>query len=288
MTRAGCAFSLPIDERMHSIQRVYLILIISLIIPTADIRATGNYPQPDTVRIAAQSAADSAMPKVPQPDFSVSFGADLLSSYILRGLPLRLQPVISPNFLVSYKNLSLGAFSVFDFEKSKANLLTAWTAYLGYTVRTEEYGSVLLALQDNYPALLRNFEPRLTNTKGGGYGDHVPELLAIYNGPASFPLRLFVVTSLYNDPVNSWYIEPGYVIRHADMTYRLFCGILLTPESEWYFARKPGIANLGAMAIKTVRFSDSFSIPFRCSVIYNGVSDQTDRVYIVFGAGIQL
>lgn len=197
-------------------------------------------------------------------EVSVSAGADLVSSYIWRGLyagPASAQPGIS----LSAGNFSVGAWGSTSLESSWRE----FDLYAGYSV-------------GNFSVLVTDyFFPRdLPAGAGSGYFDyseHVFEATLGYSFGELLPLSLAWNTNFAGDDNYSSYFEAGYTLPVGEVNVDLILG-----ATSWKGAYSNGFAliNASVKASKEITITDSFSLPVFTQAIMN---PDTKDIFLVFG-----
>lgn len=197
-------------------------------------------------------------------EVSVSAGADVVSSYIWRGLycgPASIQPGIS----LSAGNFSIGAWGSTSFQSSWRE----FDLYAGYSI-----GNVSLLVTDYF------FPRSLPDGEGSGYfdySDHVFEATLGYSFGESFPLSLAWNTNFAGDDDYSSYFEAAYSLQAGDIGVDFILGG--TPSAGAY---SDGFALINATikASKEIAITDSYSLPVFTQATLN---PDTKDVFLVFG-----
>jgi len=232
-----------------------------------------------TISISANAQTAPAAPA--KGSFSVS--ADLVSSYVWRGIAQEGSKGGSPNFqpTVSYTigGLTLGAWGSGSFSGNVKEVdLSA----------TYAFSDIFSATVTDYNW---NFTKSYFKYKNDST-DHVFEASLNYAGVKSFPLSISLNTMFYGADkklnsdstklVNAYstYLELGYPL--SDNT-KLFLGASLLDSPGMYTAGKSqgfSVINVGLKTSKTIKFSDSFSLP-----VYGvlGFNPQVETAYFVVG-----
>ena len=139
---------------------------------------------------------------------------------------------------------------------------------------------------------------------------HILEGALSFNGTEKVPVSLMVAINFYgadaqkiNDDINSpdfktrsgiqysTYIELGYAFKIKEMEMNAFAGMTLNkpkaadsitgyPGETGFYGTGLGVVNLGLKASKSVKVTDTYSIPLSCAVIAN---PQAEKVFLVFG-----
>jgi hypothetical protein len=208
--------------------------------------------------------------------------ADLVSSYVWRGVLSTATPTpnIQPTFAFVKGNLEVGAWGSSDFNGSYKEV----DLYASYTVKQLKF--TVTDYDWNFKTHYFNYKKKET--------DHIFEGSVAYSGPESFPLSIAANvmfagadkkfdTNLNaidpNKQAYSTYIEFGYAFKN----FSPFLGI--TPSDGYYGdgyggIKGFGVVNLGITATKTLKITDSFSLPLKATL---GFNPQKEDVYLVFG-----
>lgn len=197
-------------------------------------------------------------------EVTVSAGADVVSSYIWRGLycgPASVQPGIS----LSAGNFSIGAWG-------STSLQSSWREfdlYAGYSI-------------GNFSVLVTDyFFPRdLPDGEGPGYFDydkHVFEGTLGYSFGESLPLSLAWNTNFAGDDDYSSYVEASYTLAVKGVNVDLILG-----ATPWAGAYSNGFSliNASVKASKEIVITDKYSLPVFTQAILN---PDTKDIFLVFG-----
>ncbi len=211
---------------------------------------------------------------------SFSVGADLVSSYVWRGVAQEGSRGGSPNIqpTVSYTN---GAFSI-----------GAWGSYAfsGNVKEVDLYATLSLPSAFSFTVTDYNWNngndgsgPRYFNYKKDGTG-HVFEGTLAYGGSKSFPLSVAWNTifagadkKVNGDNAFSTYVELGYPIAS---NVKAFLGASLFDSPGIYGNAGFSVINLGLKVSKEIKFSDSFSLPVYGII---GANPQSEKAFFVAG-----
>jgi len=235
-----------------------------------------------SVSANAQTAPVPAPPTPAPAKGSFSFTADLVSSYVWRGIAQEGSKGGSPNFQPSLTytigKLSLGAWGSGSFSgKVKEVDLSATYAFNDvFSVGITDYNW-------NFTKSYFNYNNDST--------DHIFEASLNYAGVKSFPLSISLNTMFLGDDKKistsgtveneySTYVELGYPL--ADNT-KLFLGASVFDSPGLYTVGKSqgfSVINVGLKTSKNIKFSESFSLP-----VYGvlGFNPQAETAYFVVG-----
>lgn len=223
----------------------------------------------------------------------VSVGADIVSRYVFRGEDLGANsPSIQPDIEFNMDGFKAGFWGAYSF--SNSNALDEIDIYAAYSVDIAETGSISLGITDY---INPNNGIKLGNLNNyddlEGPGAHWVELIAEYTGPESLPISLLFGMYLYNAENNPIYFQVGYTTSIKDIELNAFIGCtngddaLYDEDGDgnvdytgYYGVEKFSIINVGFTASKSIKITDSFSIPLFGSVILNPA---TENMYYVLG-----
>lgn len=198
---------------------------------------------------------------------SLKAGADIVSSYIWRGLylgPASIQPSVS----LSAGDFSFGIWGSSGFQSN-------WREFdlcAGYSI-----GNFSVLVTDYFfPRDLPNGESR----SYFDYAEHLLEGALCYTFGESFPLLLAWNTNFAGDDDYSSYFEACYTIPADGVTLNLILGA--TPHAGIYsdgFA----LVNASVRASKKITITDTFSLPVFTQAVLN---PDTKDVFMVFGVSL--
>lgn len=221
-------------------------------------------------------------------NFSVKTSAEIVSSYIWRGVPsysyTNNQPVLAPNIQPTLGfvmgNLEIGAWGSTDFTGSYKE----FDLYASYSYKT-----ITATLTDYYWDL--NWLSKPYFSYGNETTSHVLEGMVTYKN-SKIPLSISLATMFYgadkqaDDATKnnySTYMELGYTFSSNGFNFDTFLG--MTPADGFYgdgygYVTGFGIVNMGVTGSKKLKFSEKFESTLRSSVIFN---PQQDKAYLVLG-----
>ena len=212
-------------------------------------------------------------------NYNLTVGADLASSYLWRGFELGEGPAVQPWGEFSYKGFTLGAWGSYEF----AGGFKEVDIYGKYTLKDFSLLFVDLFFP-GYDGLNQNYF-NFNNTTTG----HSAELGLSFNGNKNIPFSVYGGVILYGAAVDpdpddssrvnySPYLEVKYLGSIKDYTYNVFAG--LTPfQSTLYDTGGFGVINLGVSAQKTVKVTETFSLPMKLTVATNPA---LEKIYMTF------
>lgn len=209
----------------------------------------------------------------------VSFGADVVSRYIWRGIDFGESVSIQPALSFSTGGFEMGSWASYAISplSSDVNEHDLWASY---SVDLGE-GALSLMVTDYYfPNAgfgFFDFDGVEGDTVSGG--GHWIEPAISYAGGESFPLSLLVGTFVHNDPYNSIYFEAGYPLSVSDVGLDLLVAGT-AGKSALYGATGAGLLAVGVTATKEVPLTAQFSLPLSVSYILNPTAERT---YLILG-----
>lgn len=210
---------------------------------------------------------------------SLSLGTDVVNRYIWRGLKLGGEsPSIQPNIALISGGFTIGFWGAYPFEST---VLEEIDFYSSYTFSLENAGALSVGFTDyinpNSGTPVFNFN-NYDNVDGPGA--HYIELNAGYSGPENFPLSLSVNVFVYNLKNNPIYFQVGYNTAIDDVGLSLFLGGTPGEDTKYYGVDKFSVINTGFTVSKSIKITESFSLPVFGSLIANPA---LDNLFYVFG-----
>ena len=227
-------------------------------------------------------------------DFIV--GAEVVSSYIWRGLPFDRATNIQPVLEFSSGNFGVGSWSSFNVIGTYSE--TDW--YMYYSL-----GNLTLTVNEYYTDLGQDYFDFDSETTS-----HILELMAKYTISENLPLSITasvlpygadkkyiygvddkIVYDLAGDPQidptknnYSMYFELGYQFTKNATTVDLFAGF--TPADSYFYAAEGfSFINVGLTATQAIKITDNFSVPIK---IQGVVNPELNKLFFVFGFKLNL
>ncbi|MFR2070586.1 MAG: hypothetical protein ACLS4S_10605 [Bacteroides nordii] len=207
-----------------------------------------------------------------QDKFEVSLGADVVSKYVWRGFDQGSGASVQPSLGLAYKGVSLsvwGSTSITDLEPKEFDIT------LGYSI-----GGLGITVTDYW-----------WSGESGKYGyykdSHYFEGTLSYHFGEKVPLTLSVATMFAGADKNpednqnfSTYFNASYDIAcPGDITLTPSIGV--STKSYLYTGEKiSGLTDISLKAARSIKVTDSFSIPI---FVQGTVSPAMDKTYLVFG-----
>ena len=217
---------------------------------------------------------------------SIKVTADIVSSYVWRGVYSGTDPSFQPTLSYLNGGLEIGVWGSTNFKGTykEADL------YVSYTFK-----SLKVTLTDynwTFGKSYFNYTDSIT--------DHIFEVSLAYTFPETFPLTISANTMVYGadkkfdmktgtydikKQAYSTYVELSYPYKNASF----FLGI--TPADGYYgdgygngdsFGGNAefGVCNVGVAATRNIKITDSFSLPVKATL---GFNPQKEDAYLVFG-----
>jgi len=184
-------------------------------------------------------------------------GADIVSSYVWRGIPQETTkgvPNIQPYVSFTTGGLTLGSW--------------ASSSFLGNVKEVDLYATY--AFSSQFAVTLTDYNWGFASAKGyfdySATTDHIYEATLAYTGTEKFPISASVNTmfagadkkpSDATKAALSTYIELGYQITPL---VKVFAGGVLG-ESNVYATTNAGVTNVGIKVSKSISITDKFSLP---------------------------
>lgn len=229
-----------------------------------------------------------------QNNFSIS--TDFQSRYIWRGQALGKNiPSIQPALKYSYNGLNIGAWGAFSTSELNSQELDLYVSYTFlkdmFTVIITDYTFPL----DNSPFKYFDYDKNTT--------PHVFEGGLVFNGLKNLPLSASLYMNFYGSDsknnngnnVFSTYGEVSYnpICEKINTSFSFFAGFAFNggyrEESiihKGYYGNEGfAFVNLGIGATKTLKITDSFSLPINSKLIFNPYAN---KAYFIIGTGITL
>lgn len=207
------------------------------------------------------------------------FGGDIYSRYIWRGVDYGNAPSFQPAVTYTAGGFSAGTWAAYSIGSSRTDTVTGAATvfaehdlWASYGLTTDAGTFTLLYTDYYYPSAgLKYFD---FNGTGGA---HVLEIGASYAGAESFPLTIAAFYNFHNDVDNSVYVQASYPFTIEAGTLTAF--VAGTPaKSTWYVATDAAVINAGITLTRTVKVSETFSLPVTASYIINPHVEQSHLI----------
>ncbi|MHB9142202.1 MAG: hypothetical protein ACYC25_10030 [Paludibacter sp.] len=188
-------------------------------------------------------------------------GADIVSSYVWRGVPQDRTVIGNPSLgspnIQPYVSFTTGGFTIGSWASS---------SFLGNVKEVDLYATY--AFSSAFALTVTDYNWGFTNSyfNYGTGTDHIFEATLAYTGSEKFPISASVNTMFLgadkkpSDATKqalSTYIELGYQITPL---VKVFAGGVLG-ESNNYLTTSAGVTNVGIKVSKSIAITDKFSLP---------------------------
>lgn len=195
---------------------------------------------------------------------SFALSADLVNRYIWRGLLISPNVSIQPYAALTYNEITLSAWSSYGISEKYAEVdFTLSYKIKNLTVSINDYFNQ----REDTLALSNHFDFKHNTTK------HALEASLNYIISEDLPLNLTAATFFYGNDLDSTgnnyystYFEIAYPFTSNEYSFNIFIGG--TPKKGFY-SDNAAIVNAGLTTTKTIKISDSFSIPMSASLVSN-------------------
>jgi len=210
----------------------------------------------------------------------INIFADIVSSYMWRGLCFDLSPNIQPTFSYTKGNLEFGFWG-------SPNILGTYREtdlYASYSLK-----NITLVVYDYFSSNKSYF---LYDNKTTS---HIFEVYAVYE-PKKAPLKITAGTLVYGDDkkmkINSISTDTTYINQYsayAELAYFFSCKNITLELSiggtpiKGYYAKKAGITNISLSGERNFNIDSNHKIPVKISVITN---IQKKNIFMVLGVKI--
>jgi uncharacterized protein (TIGR02001 family) len=186
---------------------------------------------------------------------------DLYSSYVWRGTKFGSGPALQPSIEFNTGGLTIGAWGSYCFSENEA---METDLYAGYEFSLGEKSSLSLTVTDYYYPDFDYFDSN----------DHFIEPMA------SLGLGSFTFTGAYMGNAKDLYLEAALAAGPVNLTLGAGDGYYVSIDDT---DAKFNVCNMGLSTSKTIKVTDSFSIPLSGSLIMN---PSKNILYIVVGISL--
>ncbi len=200
-----------------------------------------------------------------------SFGADIVSRYVWRGIDFGESASVQPSLTFSSGGLEIGTWASYATNPGSADA-NEHDLWIGYSA-----GVFSVGITDYYFPNGGAF----SDFSGDG-GAHVIEPYFSFGGTDSFPVTLYAAYNAHNDPDNSLYINASMPFSVGGMEMSFGIGAS-TGESGWYATESFSIIDMVLGASKSIPITDKFELPVSVSYILNPTEDKS---FLVFGISL--
>ena len=202
-----------------------------------------------------------------------SFGADIVSRYIFRGIDFGESASVQPSLTFSSGGLEIGTWASYATNPGSAGA-NEHDLWIGYSA-----GAFSVGITDYY---FPNAGVEFSNFDGDGEGGHLIEPYASFGGTDSFPVTLYAAYVAHNDPDNSLYINASipFAVGGMEMSFGIGAS---AGESALYLTEGFSIIDMVLGASKSIPITDKFELPVSVSYILNPTDDKS---FLVFGISL--
>jgi uncharacterized protein (TIGR02001 family) len=188
---------------------------------------------------------------------SWSTGVDLYSSYVWRGAKFGSGPALQPGVKYSNSGFTIGAWGSYCFSTNEAMEADLYASY-GFSLG--ESSSLTFTVTDYYFPTAAYFD---------GDSHYFEPMIGLGLGKLS-------LTAAYMTNAEDSYVEAGYTAGAVT----LFAG---AGNGQYTKDASFNLCNVGLKSSKTIKISDTFSIPVSGSVVLN---PSTEQFHIVVGISL--
>ena len=219
-----------------------------------------------------------------------SFGADIVSRYVWRGVDFGESASVQPALTFSSGGLEIGTWASYATNPGSAgaNEHDLWIGYSAgaFSVGiTDYYFPNAEAAHDEHdhdhdedeePEIIGFFD-----FSGDGEGGHWIEPYVSFNGTDSFPVTLYAAYMAHNDVDNSLYLNASvpFAVGGIDMSFGIGAS---AGESGFYGTEGFGIVDMALGASKSIPITDKFELPVSVSYILNPTDEKSFLVFGIF------
>lgn len=205
----------------------------------------------------------------------VSFGVDLYSRYIWRGLEFSDAPNIQPWISWGWKGLNLMVWGSYAASKDYSEV----DVFFSYT-----WKNLSLGINDYFnPAIdtIRNdYSIWKKTTTSHLVEAYVTYQLPFEKAPFKFTASTFFYGADRDDELKnrySTYLEVAYPFKSGDIDIQLFAGATI---DKGYYAENPGFVNVGTKVVRNIKVTETFEIPLNASLVFH---PENRNVFLVVG-----
>jgi hypothetical protein len=212
----------------------------------------------------------------------VDGGADFVSRYLWRGMEFGSAPNIQPAFFLACKGFELGFWGSYAFNSSELASEES-DIYLTYTYALDSDMTMSFALTDYYyPNAGIGWGNFNNYNDKSGAGAHMVEMGFSLTGPTGLPLGISAYCNVFNDPGHNVYFQLDYPLAIGETDLNLTLGATGGSQANpnYYGTEKFAVINMGMQISKTIKLSESLSIPANISYTMN---PRLEKSYITLG-----
>ena len=226
-----------------------------------------------------------------------SFGADLTSSYIWRGINFGNSPAIQPAMAFSTHGFSIGAWGSYAFSRTGYPVNDSLSLDYHYT----ELDLSIAYTYKYFTLMVTDFyaPSPVDSAPGNDYFNwksnetfHTLEAAFIFDGPEKVPLRFLASVFFYGadkdkdstgvygwGPNNNYstYFELSYLFQAKKLFIRPYIGGI--PFGSSFYGPKAGITNIGVNLSREIAIVPKYAIVLQGNLIFNPLDK---KAYLVF------
>lgn len=214
--------------------------------------------------------------------------ADLVSRYVWRGLMVNDAPNIQPSITMSLNGFEMGLWGSSTLSKtnfSEDNYAFSHEIDLcfGYSYKFKSSMALGAVLTDYYfpngGIRIGNFN---NHDNADGPGAHTVEAGVSFTAPEAVPVKVSAFINVYNDAGNNTYFQIDYPVQLKEVNLDIFLGASAGSDknSEYYGTDGFSIINFGFNVTKSIKLSESFSLPVYVTYVLN---PRAEVNYLIFG-----
>jgi len=208
-----------------------------------------------------------------------SFGADVQSRYIWRGLQFGgSSPSLQPNIEYVTGKFTIGAWGAYSLGGN--NTAQELDTYISYAIN-EVFSFTVTDYFFPTDGALNNY------LEYGSATGHVFEATVAFSGSESFPIGITVATNFggaikdaSGDKSYSTYVEASYAKTVGATEVNFFAGAVFGDNNGYYATTGAGFINLGLGLSKSIKITDSYSLPVNTQLVIN---PDAENIFLTFG-----
>ena len=203
--------------------------------------------------------------------------ADFVSRYIWCGVIINEGPNIQPSIAIGVRGFELGLWGSSTLAKTNtsddyyifSHEVDFWA---GYRYQFKTGMAIGIVLTDYY---FPNASIGLGNFNNydniNGAGAHTLETGFTFSGPKTFPINFSAYMNVHNDEGKNTYFQVDYSTELKTLGLDFFVGAAGGSDKNPGYYGTDGfkVINLGFTVNKSIKFSDSFSLPFFVTYVLN-------------------
>ena len=222
-----------------------------------------------------------------------SFGSDIVSRYIFRGIDFGESASVQPSLTFSHGGLEIGTWASYATNpgSADANEHDLWIGYSAgaFSVGiTDYYFPNATAEHDHDEDEHDHAEDEhgdiigFFDFSGDGEGAHWIEPYVSFGGTDSFPVTIYAAYMVHNDVDNSLYLNASipFSVGGVEMSFGIGAS---AGKSELYATDGFSIIDMALGASKSIPITDKFELPVSVSYILNPTDEKS---FLVFGISL--